>query len=363
MLSRFVENVIEGAKLIKLLTKTLTPANGFIMKSTFQIFALSLVCGFALSALAGIAQAQSVPLPDDTKLLVQLDLQEFSKTSIGARLVELTAETAAKEMDTDGEQLLAKVNKSLGFDPLSEVRTITVATSSIDDPNHAIASGGVVVQLGKTTGNLEGLMLALPGYKSSEHGDQTLHSAGEGSQRATCAIHASGNGNHTLLLARDSDHVAHMLDTMEAAGTQATSSDATAMALSPNVFARVVVLDVPVEKFEDEPLITNVMGLIQKASVEVSEVNRKTMHVQVNVIANKEKKAEQIRQLLAGASAAAGLLLDSVDELDADGLREVAEDVLQSIKVTREEKVVGLSLDIPSEVLADFLREEADLPL
>ncbi len=330
------------------------------MKSAFRIFALSLVCGFALSALAGIANAQSVSLPDDTKLLIQLDLQEFSKTSIGGRLVELTAETAAKEMETDGEQLIEKVNKSLGFDPLTEVRTITVATSSIDNPDHAISSGGVVVQLGKTTGNLEGLMLALPGYKSSEHGDQTLHSAGEGEQRATCAIHAGNDGNHTLLLARDAEHVARMLDTMDSAGTLETET--TAAALSSKIFARVLLLDVPAERFDGEPF-ANVLGLIQKASIEVSEVGGDTMHVQVNVVATKEKKAEQIRQLLAGASAAAGLLIDSVDELDEEGLREVAENVLQSIKVTRDEKVVGLSLDVPSEILADFLREEADLPL
>lgn len=328
------------------------------MKNTLRIFALSTIAGVVLAAVAGAARAQHAALPADSKLVVQLDLREFGKTSIGERLIELTAETAAQEMDTDGKQLIEKVNNSLGFDPLKEIRTITLATSSIDDPEQAAMSGGLLVQLGKTTGNLEGLMLALPGYSSTERDDVTLHSAGEGSQHATCAIYQGDDGNHTVLLARESEQVVHMLETLESAST----AEAIEAKLGSGVFARVTLLDVPEEQFKGEPL-ANVLGLIRTASLEVSEVDRRTMHVQVRIEATKEKKAEQIRQLLAGAFAAAGLLLDSMDELDDENLREVADDVLKSIKVEREGESVSFSLDVPSRVLADFLREEADLPL
>lgn len=328
------------------------------MKNTLRIFTLSTIAGMVLAAMAGVVRAQHAALPADTKLVVQLDLREFGNTSIGGRLIDLTAATAAQEMDTDGKQLLEKVNNSLGFDPLTEIRTITLATSSIDDPEQAAMSGGLMVQLGKTTGNLEGLMLALPGYSATERDDTTLHSAGEGSQHATCAIFKAEDGNHTVLLARESAQVVHMLETLESAAT----AEATHAKLGRGIFARVTLLDVPAEQFQGEPF-ANVLGLIRTASLEVSEVDGKTMHVQVDIQATKEKKAEQIRQLLAGAFAAAGLLLDSIDELDDENLREVANDVLKSIKVEREEESVSFSLDVPSRVLADFLREEADLPL
>ncbi|HBE69518.1 MAG TPA: hypothetical protein DDW52_15340 [Planctomycetaceae bacterium] len=302
------------------------------------------------------SRASDIVLPPDTKFLFQLDLKEFGKTSIGTKLIELTAREAAREMETEGEQLLEKVNESLGFDPLQEIRTITLATSVLGNPERAFESGALVVQLGKTTGNLEGLMLALPGYDSKEHDDHTLHYVGEGSQTAVCSLFEEASGNHTLVLAREESQVLRMLESLGSVGT------ADSVALDDGVFARVQLFEIPLEEIREEPA-ANVLKLVKQASLTIRETDAKLMRVDLNIEAVKEKKAEQIRQLLTGATAAIGLFLDNVDELKDPELRKTAEDVLESLKVEREDSNVHLQFSFPTKVMKEVLREQADLEL
>lgn len=317
----------------------------------------ALVCLSLLSTLpVQRATASDIVLPPDTKFLFQLDLKEFGKTSIGEKLIELTAREAAREMETEGEQLLEKVNESLGFDPLQEIRTITLATSVLGNPEHALASGALVVQLGKTTGNLEGLMLALPGYDSKEHEDHTLHFVGEGAQSAVCSLFEEASGNHTLVIAKEEAQVLRMLDSLGSVGT------ADSVALEEGVFARVQLFEIPLEEIREEPA-ANILRLVKQASLKIRETDRHMMRVDLDIEAIKEKKAEQIRQLLTGATAAIGLFLDNVDELKDPELRKTAEDVLESLKVEREDNNVHLQFSFPTKVMTEVLREQAELEL
>lgn len=308
---------------------------------------------------AGATQliAQGVTLPADTKLVVQLDLAEFSKTTLGERLVKLTSKTAAEEIGTDGENLIAKVHETLGFDPLNEIQSITLAVSSLD--RSAVESLSAIVQMGSTTGNLEGLLLALPNYESTEHGEYTLHSVNDGKDiHATATIHADTKDDHWIFIAPTREQLITLL------GSNAEGDGQGGMevkALAAGAFLAAELSEIPSERVRQEPF-RNIVGLLRSLKLTVRE-DGETLQATLNVGTANERKAQQIQQLIQGLSAAASLAFDSVDELKQQEIREAAMATLNSLTVSRDDAEVTVTVSVSTEMIVKFLREEADLPL
>jgi hypothetical protein len=311
------------------------------------------------------AKASDLQLPADTQVVASIDIGNFKSSTLGQRLLKLTTDTAAKEIGTDEANLLAKVTETLGFDPLTEVRTITLAVNNLEDINPDTAS--VVVQLGKTTGNIEGLMLALPGYSSHETNGHTVHQVSEGGKAACGVIHKDAKGDHWIVISPSEDRVMSLLGSLAADSNHSNRTESATMtvdtSLPRGVFARVTLVELPEGIIEDDEPFANVVKSLRRATVSIAEGDD-VLTTTISVTTESEKRAEQIRQLVQGVSAAASLMIESVDELKNNPeLREAASGVIGSIQVEQNGKEVDATFDVPMHLVIKFLREEADLPL
>ena len=158
----------------------------------------------------GEAQVQSA---DDAKFAVHLDLKAFRKTELGERMIHAIKKIAAEEIsDENGEQAIEQIEETLGFDPLEEVQSLTVVGTDFDSPERNLR---MVLKMRETTGNLEGLLLALPGYDSSEFGDHTIHTAApDGEMRVYGAIHESDSKDKQIVVSTKRADVENMLRMM-----------------------------------------------------------------------------------------------------------------------------------------------------
>ena len=167
----------------------------------------------ACTPLTSATHAQG--MSDDTKFALQIDLSQFRETTIGSKLVDYTHRLASEQIDEEEGELMAKLEESLGFNPFDEVRTLTILGNSYESPDENPENLRAIVRLGKTTGNLEGLMLAVPGYDSEEVDGVEIHSINMDDVSLFVAIHEDRRDNKTLVACTSQAQVLHVLETLD----------------------------------------------------------------------------------------------------------------------------------------------------
>lgn len=309
---------------------------------------LSLVAVFGPQA--AFAQSQ-VAVPEDAKFVVQIDVAAFAHTEIGEKLVELTREMAEEETGQDKDDFVRQVHESLGFNPLEEIRTLTIIGSDYEDPEDDLQ---VMVQMRKTTGNLEGLMLGLPGYESEEVGDVTIHSAHQDDMRAYAAFRTGSDGNKQVMVAVSKSRLMEMLEDKTSSSPQRQIS----WTVPSGTFAQVQIIAFPEEAMKVDAA-KNVVNLLESVALLVGERDS-DFTAELALTATSEKKAEQIQQLVQGAKAMVGLF---EEEIGDDEEARAAMEILETVEVRRDGSSIRVLGKIPQDLILKFLREEADLPL
>src|SRR5215471_10326205 len=162
-----------------------------------------------------------VSVPADTKFLLQLDLQAFRATPLGAKLFEIAMEKAKAEIAQGfkGGQGpdFKKLDEMLGFDPFEEIQRISVSASDFERPDKSLV---ISIRLRKTTGNLEGLLLGLPGYEAQAYGKYQIYSAAPDNETHVFgAIHTDAKGEKSVLFASQREAVVRLLDNLDGKAT------------------------------------------------------------------------------------------------------------------------------------------------
>lgn len=323
-----------------------------IYKSWSCILAALLFC----APLAEV-NAQSVAIPDGADFAVRLRLDAFRDTRLGEQLLEAVKAMAAEELDGEKnpDAAIEDIEKALGFNPFDEIHSVTVIGSNFDDPLDGVQ---VVVGVGNTTGNLEGLLLALPGYQSTKRDGVLIHSVELDDERVYGAIYEGRSRRKQILIATTTDDVQSMWDAIDSSRS-GSPSDAdrewdedgdTLLSLRLNRLPKHADLEGPPAA---------IARLLKHVSLSVRE-RRDAFQVRLHLKTDDEKHAEQLQQLAQGLVALVGLLEDA-DEGDEE-LKIIAE-LLEGLEATRDGTSVEMSLDVPEELVIEFLREEADLPL
>jgi len=311
------------------------------MRISVAIAAMSL---WLLPASAPAQERETTP--SGAKFIVQLDLDAFRASRVGSQLFEAATQAAMNELGDD-EEKLDQVREALGFDPLTEIHGFTLFGSDFDSPEDDLQ---VVIRMGKTTGNLEGMVLALPEYESSDYGDHIIHSAQpDDDMQVFAVIYEDNDGNHSVVAATRRAAVEKMLDTM-------SEEISVAPQLAPGAFLSVNILELPMDQIGDGPQ-ENIAKLLRQISLTVSEADE-NFAIHLSLSTEDEQKAEQLRQMAQGVVAMIGFVQDEGD----DDLKMVQE-LLRGLTVQRDEATITLDLEIPTEKVIEFLREEADLPL
>lgn len=311
---------------------------------------LALFLGVTLN-LPASAQSQ-VTVPEDAKFLVQIDIGAFAETKLGSKILKLTQKMATEELGSDEAEFMQKIEETLGFNPLEEVQTLTVVGSDYEDPEEDLS---VVLQMRKTTGNLEGMMLGLPGYESTEEGDLTIHSAKQDDMKAFAAIHEADDGNKRIVVATSKSNLMDLLSPNDAASRFQRQVSWT---VPEGTFAQLQIIKFP-EEMMDVDAARNVVKLLENVSLLIGEKGS-NFTADLLLTTTSDKKAEQIQQLVQGLKAMVGLF---EDEIGDDEEAKMALELLKGVKIKRDGKSVSIAAKVPEEIILHFLREEADLPL
>lgn len=300
---------------------------------------------------AAQAEDQEVSVPEGAKFFLHVDVNAFRATGLGGRLFEMARKEAMREISQNGKDGdFEKMKETIGFDPFAELQAVTIVGSSFEDPENAVQ---LVLTLKKTTGNLEGLALALPNHESVEYGKHEIHSAAEdeeGDERMHAAVHTDRKGQKRIVAARRIGDIKNMLDTLDGRGRG--NSKAVKLALKRNNFVHIELLEIPTDQLERGPQ-AKAARMLEGLSLKIGSQDD-AIAVSVSLKTKQEKHAEQIQQLVQGLVAMLQLAND--DDEDVQRAREF----LNSLKVDRDGNQVHLHLSVPEAELIDLIENEME---
>lgn len=299
---------------------------------------------------ASHAQVASIGVPENSKFVVHVNMDAVRKSALGNKLLLMATGEAAKAVvdETGNEAGLEMINEALGFDPLKEIRSLTIVGDDFENPRPQL-----VLSLGKTTGNLEGMALGLPEYESSEHGKYTIHTAASGDERAFAAIHTDKAGRKKIVGATTHDEVTAMLDQLDVA---TAGQNQRAVEVGDKALVHIRLLELPTEEFGEGPQ-QNIIKLLKDFVVTIDDADG-NFELNVQLTTENKKQAEQIQQMAQGLIAMASFIQSDQHDEELQQLQQV----LQGLRIKRDNKSVHLTVQVPTDEVIDFLREEADLP-
>ncbi len=306
---------------------------------------------------APVAQAEEATyrLPSDTAFILNLDLQAVRKSEVGGRLlgvvVDKAIEKIAEKGNTDREAALKQVEQILGFNPLEEVKSITVLAGDYENPEHSLVA---VVRLGKTTGNLEGLLLGLPEYAVADYEGQQIHSAvPDDAKTLYVAFVTEESGDRRILFSSQRDAVTNLLD--QAAGKSLAGDAATDFTIdqSEDRLITLKLYKLPADAVEDGPP-ANIAKILKDASVSIDEADGR-VGVNVALAAATEEQAEQLRQMAQGSIAM--LQFAQTANPEDQNLKKMA-GMIKDAVASRDGTNVKVNVQLPAADLAAMIDEK-----
>ena len=301
------------------------------------------------------AEEATYRLPSETAFILNLNLEAVRDSELGNRLLNVVIDKAiekiAEKGNTSREAAIQQMEQILGFNPLEEVKSITVSAVDYEAPENSLVA---VVQLGKTTGNLEGLLLGLPQYAVADYEGHQIHSAApEEGQTLYVAFVADDAGDRRILFSSQRDAVTNLLD--QAAG-KSIAGDAAAdfkVAQAANRLISLKVNKLPADAVEEGPP-ANIAKILKDAALSIDEADGR-VGVNVALAAATEEQAEQLRQMAQG-SIAMIQFAQTADPEDQD-LKKIA-GMLKHAASSREGTNVEISLQLPAADLAAMIDEK-----
>ncbi len=321
------------------------------MKSMFAIAGLALA--LLVTPLMVWGQEEKWSGFDDAQVVVAVNMEQFRSTELGKQLMDVAkkqAREALAEMgDGDKTPSLDEIKEFLGFDPFEEIRGAVIAIDDLEQPEENMVA---IIQLGETSGNIEGLLLGLPEYESEKKNGMTIHSAEYEGKTIYGVIRQVGD-NKVLVIAPDKEKV---LQISEQAGDVRQLIGQTSASKSP--FVRILVNELPAELMEDGPQ-ANIIKFLESIELTIAE-NGDELAITLTLTVDDSEHAEQLRQMANGFKAMIGFAMSQEEEQDEE-LQKIAE-LAKGIKVSAEGNQINAAVSIPVDMVLKFLREEIDLP-
>ncbi|MEM7476859.1 MAG: hypothetical protein AAF483_17890 [Planctomycetota bacterium] len=291
------------------------------------------------------------PLEPEAKFACHVNLNALRETRLGQSLIHETCRMTQEELGS-AEDPQAKIAKTLGFNPFEEVQSVTVRSDSLEDPT------GIQIQLnvGKTTGNLEGLMLTAPGYESEELNGYTIHSSDLERNRAYVSIHTAKDGNKSIFATLDQPKLMKTLDAISNDNPKTTIDGQ----MDPSAILHLHIHDLPTElreSIEAGNPMRNIVQFVSAIDLVVIE-SQQNFELSLNITAISDSKATQLDQLARGALAYLELIEDQ--KRDDEEFKTLMT-IMESVDFGSEGKTFSATATISEDFVLEFLRKEAQL--
>jgi hypothetical protein len=285
---------------------------------------------------------------------LQIDLQAFKKSKVCSILFDLAHKAAMEEIGKkiDSKDLSNdKIQEVLGMDPFEEIQGLVVCASDYENPENSLLG---MVRLKKTTGNIEGLLLAIPGYEKSEHRSYQIHSASPGeNEKVFGAIHKNSSGDNTLVIGANRNAVTGLLDSLDSKIEESKSMKSVDLLSDRKVIAHMQLMELPIDKLGKGPQ-ANIAAMLTSLIMSISEEDDE-MELRGAMQTSTEKMAEQIKQSIQGLSAMVELFA-SMDDQDED-VKEVVK-FIKKVKVVQDGTSVSVKLRFPAADVAELIKKE-----
>lgn len=302
---------------------------------------LALACLVLLTAVPAQAQSLGSSTNDPPVWEIHLHLQKACSSPLGQHVLK-TFQT----QEPDQFSNLIKFAEAIGLDPRTDIGEVCLFGDGFAEQDAT-----VVASLGESTGNLEGWILAAPGYRSEDLDENTqLHSMNieKKDARAWLALpkHAP-TGNYLLVGSLDQNRTVELAQ--EVLGGNATP---TPNPLQGNSILSFVVNDlsaVPMQIDENDPGAA-IIKILERVAVNIASDDDQ-LHLTVNLTAQNAAKARQISQLLNGLKA----MLQLAGEADAQKVAALLEDM--AVSHAEGEADVQASMSLSYAMLQDLMKE------
>ncbi|MEM0927340.1 MAG: hypothetical protein AAGJ83_14945, partial [Planctomycetota bacterium] len=192
-------------------------------------------------------------------LTVQLDFDAFNESKLGRSLIQAGTNLAAQQLEKDPEEAMTAVIESLGFDPMEQEIRIAAQVSSFDDPMDGLI---IDVQMKDSTGNLEGLLLAAPGYQETKVGGQTFHSVSMDGETFFIAFCDGSNGKKRMIAGPSQSAITDCIDAIKTGSASDVDSGGEMV---------LVQLHQMPEELSEVPPVANIAGMIRETSLSIAE--------------------------------------------------------------------------------------------
>lgn len=250
-----------------------------------------------LFAAAPYLQAQTLTSANEALWQVNLHVERLFASPLGTMINEVIKKEAPQ-----GEANINSFIEALGMDPRTAIQEVVLFGNGFDPSSlHA-----AVANIGSTRGNIEGWLLAAPGYQSETIDDNTiLHSfvmEKHGPQaRLWCAIPFSKTSNSNIVVAAtDRDTAVALAKEAAEQGignfSKRLSGD-TLLSVTINDLARA-----PIEIDENDPG-SGIIKTLQSVSVNATNDNNQQLVVATKLTTDSPARAQQLQQLLVGMKA------------------------------------------------------------
>jgi hypothetical protein len=323
-------------------------------RSMSTLLAGCLILGGTLGSSAIKAQ-EAISFPDGTKFVLQLDLGALRKTEFGERLFELVREKLVNELAEEsgkGEApSMEKINDVLGFDPFEEIQRITISACDYENPEESLCA---IIQMRESTGNLEGLMLALPGYDSDQYRDHQVHSASpDDDVEVYGVIHKGRSRGKRIVVSSDRSTLEMLIDQLD--GRSRNRKKGTTPVETAGAIMYLRALEIPAEMMDDGPH-ANVARILKHLSLQIKEADE-DLEVVITLAAQKPEQAEQLRQMTQGLVA----LLELAHSLEPDDedLQAMME-LVDRFETSQDGEFVSVSASLSSDKLLELIEQEIE---
>ncbi len=297
-----------------------------------------------LLVLPAIAQTTATLPTTDAAWQFQINVKGLFASPLGDMINTII--TASTDKETD----IAALVEALGFDPRTSMGAVVFAGNDFEK-----ASATVIADLGPNRGNIEGWLLAAPGYQSEDLDAHTIvHSfvtEKEDIPRMWCALPKSNSNQHYVFVGSfNRETTLALTKKLQSQGmTDLTNR------LTGDKFLSISVNDLsqaPIKIDENAPgsgLIKTIQSLALSAAAE-----KDMLSVDCNITADTPARAQQINQLLVGMKAMVQL---TVLENDAE-TRKLAEMLNHlSVSYAEGEKVVIANFRVGYDVVQGLINE------
>lgn len=290
----------------------------------------------------------------DGTINVQMDIGAFVQSEFGETLIQAASGLMSEELGKDPDEAITAVKESLGFDPVEQELRAFVMIRDIEDPLNGLV---LHAEFKDSTGNLEGLLLAAPEYESFKLGGQTIHTVSVDGQDVFIAFASSKSGKKRVVASASKN------DVVEALKTLGDRNTALGWSVPEGQFLSVKLASLPFDASDVPPPVATLTSMLDQLGFSLGEQDGQ-LSMELAFDTSDDEKAMQLQQLAQGAVAMISLFSEQIrEELDDEETASSVINAAEQIVVDREGSTVEVKLAIPMEIVIQFLREEADLPL